>query len=214
MKSITVYCASSTNLAPHFAETARQVGDLLADRGIDLVYGGGSIGLMGEIARAMHARGGHVTGIITRHLLEAEQGWQGCDELLVVDTMRERKRLLVEKGEAFLVLPGGLGTYEEFFETLVGRQLKEHAKPIGIVNDRGYFNPLVAMIEHGIEERFIKPAVNELFTIDPDPETVIRWLETAPPVEIDPQRFLPMGRLVEPPDPELPHEHDPERIEP
>ena len=98
MKSITVYCASSTNLAPHFAETARQVGDLLADRGIDLVYGGGSIGLMGEIARAMHARGGHVTGIITRHLLEAEQGWQGCDELLVVDTMRERKRLLVEKG--------------------------------------------------------------------------------------------------------------------
>jgi predicted Rossmann-fold nucleotide-binding protein len=98
------------------------------------------------------------------------------------------------------VLPGGLGTYEEFFETLVGRQLREHAKPIGIVNDAGYFDPLVAMIEHGIEHRFIKPAVKELFTVDPDPSVVIDWLLDAPQVEIDPQRFLPMGRIPEPPD--------------
>lgn len=200
MKAITVYCASSTNLAVEFADTARRVGELIADRGIDLVYGGGGIGLMGEVARSLHARGGRVTGIITKHLLDQEQGWDGCDDLRVVETMRERKRLLVELGDAFLVLPGGLGTYEEFFETLVGRQLREHAKPIGIVNDAGYFDPLVAMIEHGIEHRFIKPAVKELFTVDDDPARVIDWLLDAPPVEIDPQRFLPMGRIPEPPD--------------
>jgi uncharacterized protein (TIGR00730 family) len=214
MKAVTVYCASSTSLEPEFARTAREVGDLLAERGIELIYGGGGIGLMGEVARAMHARGGRVVGVITRHLLDHEQGWDGCDELIVVESMRERKRILVERGDGFLVLPGGLGTYEEFFETLVGRQLREHAKPIGIVNDRGYFDPLVAMIEHGIEHRFIKPAVKELFTIDPHPRRVLEWLETAPAVEIDPQRFLPMGRIEEPPDPPLPPEHAPIRIAP
>lgn len=214
LRTLTVYCASSINLKPHFVDLARRVGEVLAERRIDLVYGGGGIGLMGAMAKAMHARGGRVTGVITRHLLDHEQGWDGCDELLVVDTMRERKRLLVERGDAFLVLPGGLGTYEEFFETLVGRQLREHDKPIGIVNERGYFDPLVAMIDHGIAERFIKPAVRELYRIDPDPIVVLDWLATAPPVEIDPQRFLPMGRVEEPPDPDLPHEHPPERVTP
>ena len=100
----------------------------------------------------------------------------------------------LQRGDGFLMLPGGIGTYEEFFEILVGRQLREHDKPIGIVNSRGYFNPLVAMIEHGIEHRFIKPAIYELFRIDPDPVTVIDWLAHPPDVTIEDERFLPMGR--------------------
>jgi uncharacterized protein (TIGR00730 family) len=102
-----------------------------------------------------------------------EQGWDQCDELVIVDTMRERKRLLAERGDAFIILPGGIGTYEEFFEILVGRQLGEHDKPIGIVNARGYFNPLVAMIEHAVEHRFVRDHVHELFVIDPDPAHVL-----------------------------------------
>src|SRR5690606_21321417 len=118
-----------------------------------------------------------------------------CDELVVVDTMRERKQLLERRGDGFLMLPGGLGTYEEFFEILVGRQLGEHAKPIGVVNSHGYYNPLIAMMEHGIEHRFIKPAVKELFFIHPDPYAVLDWLldPDRQPVQIDYERFLPMG---------------------
>ncbi|MHC5024452.1 MAG: LOG family protein [Planctomycetota bacterium] len=194
MKSITVYCASSTHLEPDFHEPAEQVGRELARRGLTLVYGGGSIGLMGEVARAAKDAGGRVVGIITQYLNDRELGWNGCDEMIVVDTMRERKQLLEGRGDGFLMLPGGIGTYEEFFEILVGRQLREHDKPIGIVNSRGYFNPLVTMIEHGIEHRFIKPAIYELFRIDPEPVTVIDWLANPPAVEIEDERILPMGK--------------------
>ncbi len=158
------------------------VGRELAARSIRLVYGGGCIGLMGAVARATKAAGGKVTGIITRQLVALEQGWDGCDELLVVDTMRERKRLLEECGEAFLILPGGLGTYEEFFEILVGRYLKNHAKPIGVVNDHGYYDPMIAMIDHGVEHRFIRPAVRDLLFVHHDPVDVINAIvEVAPP---------------------------------
>jgi uncharacterized protein (TIGR00730 family) len=173
MKSVTVYCASSTSLDPEFHEVAETVGREIARRGLGLVFGGGGIGLMGEVARAAKAGGARVTGIITSLLMDAEQGWSGCDELAVVETMRERKKLLAERGDSFLVLPGGIGTYEEFFEILVGRQLLEHDKPIGIVNAHGYYNPLVAMIEHGVEHRFMRPETRALFEIDPDPVTVL-----------------------------------------
>ena len=146
MQSVTVYCASSPSIDPHFVETARIVGRLLADRGLTLVYGGGSTGLMGEVARSCADAGGSIVGVITHHLADLEVAFERCTELIRVDTMRERKRIMTERGESFLVLPGGLGTYEEFFETLVGRVLAEHDKPLAIVNDHGYFDPLVAMI--------------------------------------------------------------------
>jgi uncharacterized protein (TIGR00730 family) len=176
MPAITVYCSSSIALDPEFHEPAVAVGRDLARRGITLVYGGGSLGLMGEIARACRANGGCVIGVITRKLVQMERADNACDELLVVDTMRERKRLLESKGDALLVLPGGIGTYEEFFEILVGRHLGEHNKPIGVVNSHGYYNPLIAMIEHGIEHRFIHPSMREKFFIDPDAETVVERL--------------------------------------
>ena len=107
-----------------------------------------------------------------------EVAFEGCTELITVETMRERKRIMVERGDAFLVLPGGLGTYEELFETLVGRVLSEHDKPMGIVNDHGYFDPLLAMIEHGIEQKFIRPAIRRLLSIDRDPVKVLHDLAT------------------------------------
>ncbi len=169
MQSVTVYCASSPSIDPHFVETARAVGRLLAERELTLVYGGGSTGLMGEIARSCADAGGSILGVITHHLADLEVAFERCTELIRVDTMRERKRIMTERGDGFLVLPGGLGTYEEFFETLVGRVLAEHDKPLAIVNDHGYFDPLVSMIEHGIEQKFIRPAMRTLVTVESDP---------------------------------------------
>lgn len=193
VRSVTVYCASSTTLEPHFAEAARLVGGELARRGLALVYGGGAIGLMGETARATKAAGGRVIGIITKQLLDLEQGWDGCDELVVVDTMRERKRLLEERGDAFLVLPGGLGTYEEFFEILVGRYLQNHTKPIGVVNDHGYYDPMMAMIDHGIEHRFIRPAVKSLLAVDRDAVRALDALLAIPTTVPTLADCIPMG---------------------
>lgn len=200
MPAITVYCASSNYLDPEFHDTARTVGTWLARKNCTLVYGGGSTGLMGELARAAREQGGEVVGIITRYLHDRELGYDGCRELITVDTMRERKRLLEERGEAFLILPGGLGTYEEMFEIIVGRLCREHDKPIGIVNAHGYYNPLIAMIEHGIEHRFIKREVHDLFTIDPEPEPVLAALlnelttkDSARKKPIDRDKMMPMS---------------------
>ncbi len=196
MRSITVYCASSTALEPHFANAAHTVGTELARRGLTLVYGGGSIGLMGETARAAKAAGGRVVGIITKQLLDLEQGWNGCDEMIVVDSMRERKRLLEERGDGFLILPGGLGTYEEFFEILVGRYLQNHAKPIGVVNDHGYYDPMMAMIDHGIEHKFIRPAVKELIAFEADATRALDRLLSRPTSQPSLEACIPMGGSV------------------
>ena len=194
MKRITVYCSSSTSLDPKFFTAATRMGELLGSRGIELVYGGGGIGLMGEVARSVKKAGGRVRGIITRRLLELEQGFDGCDELVVVDTMSERKRLMAQQGDAFIALPGGLGTFEEFFEVLVQRQVGEHRKPIGLVNLDGYYDPLITLIDHGIEHRFIKPAVHHLLHVHAEPHLVLDGVLKAEPFEIDPDRFLPMGK--------------------
>ncbi len=198
LRSVTVYCSSSPHLEAHFAETADRLARAIASRGVTLVYGGGGIGLMGVIARSAKAAGGRVEGIITEKFVRLEQGWDGCDELVVVDTMRERKRQLAERADAFVVLPGGLGTFEEFFEILVGRQIGDHHKPIGIVNDRGYYDPLLALIDHSIEHRFVKSRMRALLHVHPDPEEVLQLcereaLDGRAAAEYDPKRFLPMG---------------------
>jgi uncharacterized protein (TIGR00730 family) len=125
--------------------------------------------------------------------MDLEQGYDQCDELIVVDTMAERKKLMAHRGDAFIALPGGLGTFEELFEVLVQRQVGEHCKPIGIVNLDGYYDPLVGLIDHGIEHRFIKPAVHHLLHVHGDPVQVLDGVIATVPFEIDPDRFLPMG---------------------
>ncbi|MFO0962379.1 MAG: TIGR00730 family Rossman fold protein [Phycisphaerales bacterium] len=195
MRSVTVYCSSSGALEPHFAAAARALGHGLADRGLRLVYGGGAVGLMGECARASKERGGQVVGVITEKLLALEQGWTGCDELVVVPTMQQRRRILMDRGDAFIVLPGGLGTYEEFFEVLVARQLDDHRKPIAIVNHEGYYDPLLAMIDHGIEHRFVRVAIRRLLAVVPSASLAIDAVQAqwrAGPPQEDPAQMLPM----------------------
>jgi hypothetical protein len=165
LSHITVYCASSEFVSPHFRDAAQELGRRLAREQLTLVYGGGSVGLMGVLARSMQAAGGRVVGIMTHRLIEAEQLHRGCDEMIVVDTMRERKARMGERGDAIVVLPGGVGTLEEFFEILVGRLVGEHAKPIALANIDGYFDPLLAMLDHVVAERFAKPAVRSLFIV-------------------------------------------------
>ncbi len=176
LRAVTVYCSSSTSLDDHFHDVARVVGEAIAQRGLDLVYGGGSIGLMGEISSAARAGGGRVIGVITQSLVEKERADRDCDELIIVETLRERKRIMAERGDAFIVLPGGIGTWEEFFEVLVGRKLGEHDKPIGIVNAHGYYDPLSAMIAHSVDHRFNNSDVHDLFVMSADPMEVIEAL--------------------------------------
>ena len=195
--NISVYCSSSGALEPHFSDGARAVGRALAEAGLTLVYGGGSIGLMGECARAAHAGGGRVVGIITAKLDSLEHGWRGCDELEIVESMPQRRSRMMELADGYVVLPGGLGTYEEFFEVLVARQLGDHGAPIVIVNHNGYYDPLIAMIEHGIEHRFIRPAIREALIVVDDARFAVEALlsHEAPPH--DPSRFLFLPEDVE-----------------
>ena len=191
MKSLTVFCSSSPAIDPGFGVTARRLGTEIAARNLTLVYGGGSSGLMGEVATACADADGRIVGVITEHLSNLEVAFDRCDELVVVDTMRRRKALMAERGDGFLILPGGLGTYEEFFEILVGRVLSEHDKPIGVVNDHGYFDPMVAMIEHGIEHRFIRSAIRKLLVVDTDPLTVLDRMQEDRGHQLTPNELIP-----------------------
>ncbi len=177
--TITVYCASARGLDPIFLQAARQFGEAIGHCGMNLIYGGGGIGLMGEVARGAQASGAHVTGIITEQFLTLEQGWDGCDELVVVDSMRERKRLLEERGEGFAILAGGLGTWEEFFETLVGRVIGRHAKPIGLLNTRGFADPLWNLVTHGVDHGFVRSAARDLLWMETEAHTLAQRMCTA-----------------------------------
>jgi len=192
MQSITVYCASSTRLEPAYHAAAIAVGEGIANRNLALVYGGGCIGLMGEIATTAAAKGVTVIGVITHKLVAHEQANESCDELIVVDTMQERRAIMMERGDAYLVLPGGIGTYEEFFEVLVGRQLGDHTKPIGIVNVDGYFDPLIEMIDHGIKHRFMRSALRGLLFIDKNPIAVLEHITSNQHPQPNPEDILPM----------------------
>ena len=192
MKSVTVYCASSSSLDQEYHDAAEQIGKEIASRGLTLVYGGGRIGLMGEVAMTAAANGAEVIGVITHKFVAHEQANESCDELIVVETMQERRSIMMERGEGYVVLPGGIGTYEEFFEVLVGRQIGDHTKPIGLVNVHGYFDPLKKMLEHGIEQRFMRPALRDLLIYDPNPTAVIDYVTSGTSSQPPPEDILPM----------------------
>jgi hypothetical protein len=156
MKRICVFCGSSPGFRPVYAEAARATGRLLVERGIGLVYGGGNVGLMGEVADAVLAAGGEVTGVIPRALMEREVGHRGLTELHVVGTMHERKALMVDLSDGFVALPGGYGTLDELCEALTWAQLGIHARPCGVLNVEGYFDPLLALFDHAVREGFIR----------------------------------------------------------
>ncbi|MBL0927741.1 MAG: TIGR00730 family Rossman fold protein [Phycisphaerales bacterium] len=201
IESVTVYCSSSTHVHADYLSAARQAGRLIAAAGRELVYGGGRVGLMGEVAVGARGAGGRVVGVITERLRTAEQLDPENHEIIVVATMRERKRIMEHRGRAFLVLPGGLGTMEEFFEILVGRLLGEHDKPIVLLNQpdpddpgTGFFDPLLRMFDHMIGSRFVKPGVLGLFDVCRTPaeagEALARHERDGPP-PIDRESLIP-----------------------
>jgi uncharacterized protein (TIGR00730 family) len=159
IRSICVYCGSGTGENPAFAKGARALGRALAKAGIGLVYGGGSLGLMGEIARSVIRHGGHVTGIIPGFLSQRELMLKEAHEMIVVEDMHQRKHLMFTKSDAFVALSGGLGTLEELVEQLTWSQLGQHTKPIVLVNLEGYWDPLLALFERMHEESFIRPGL-------------------------------------------------------
>ena len=150
--SICVYCGSRPGERSEFTASARAVGHWIGERGGQLVYGGGRTGLMGTVAEATREAGGRVVGIIPQALVDKEVANRACDELLIVDTMHERKALMGERADAFLALPGGIGTFEELFEIWTWRQLGYHDKPIGILNVAGYYDGLLAFMAHSVGE--------------------------------------------------------------
>ena len=165
IRTVTVYCSSGRHVAPVFFDAARELGTSIAQNGWRLVYGGNCIGCMGALADAARVAGGQVTGITPQLLVDEGIADERCDELVVTSGMRERKALLEERGDAFVALPGGLGTFEELFEILVGRVQGYHAKPIVLLDVAHYYRPLLAMIDDGIEQHFIRPKVRAAFHV-------------------------------------------------
>ncbi|PIT77945.1 TIGR00730 family Rossman fold protein [Limnohabitans sp. G3-2] len=177
--SLCVYCGSKPGNQAAFSQMAVQVGTWIGRHGGQLVYGGGRNGLMGLVAEATLAAGGTVIGIIPRALVEKEWAHHGCTELHVVDTMHERKRLMAEKSDTFLALPGGIGTFEELFEVWTWRQLGYHDKPIGILNGLGYYDSLLGFIAQVVEQGFMGDWQTELVRVGTEPEPLLRSLVEA-----------------------------------
>jgi uncharacterized protein (TIGR00730 family) len=186
VKAVTVYCSSSSAVDRAYFAAAEATGRAIAREGWDLVYGGNAVGMMQAVADAARAAGGRVVGVTPQLLVDKGISDSLCHELLVTACMRERKGLMERRGDAFLTLPGGLGTFEEIFEIIVGKQLGYHAKPIALLNVRGYFDPLLAMIEHGIGRHFIKSKAMELFFVAGSVEEAIGHFKSyRPPVLAD-----------------------------
>lgn len=163
---ICVYCGSSSGVSPQYQRIATELGQSLARQGIGLVYGGGSVGLMGTLADATLAAGGEVIGIIPQSLHDAEQAHSGLTRLEVVSDMHARKARMAQLADAFIALPGGIGTFEELFETWTWAQLGYHAKPIGLLDVAGFYQPLLQFLEHTLEQGFIRPSCRALLQVE------------------------------------------------
>jgi uncharacterized protein (TIGR00730 family) len=175
--SICIFCGSSSGTDDRYAAAARAVGSLLARHGITLVYGGGRVGLMGAVADAALDDGGRVVGIMPRSLWAREIGHTGLTELLVVDTMHERKALMADRADAFVALPGGAGTLEELFEVWTWAQLGIHAKPVAVLNANGFYDPLLGMVDHLVDEGFVRGTQRAMLLADDDPARLLARLE-------------------------------------
>ncbi len=176
-----VYCASSTGNDPALAEAAVRLGGHLATEGIELVYGGGAVGLMGLIADAVMDAGGTVTGIIPTSLMPAEVAHRGLTRLIEVDSMHSRKAAMIDRSDAFIALPGGFGTLEELAEVLTWSQLGLHAKPIGLVNVGGFYDGLLAFLDRAVTDGVLKASNRELLVTSTDPVELVGLLTTDRP---------------------------------
>lgn len=187
IKAACVYCGSSSGADGVYADQARQVGTFLGKAGIDLVYGGGRVGLMGIVADAAMAAGGKATGIIPAHIADREVAHTGLTDLKIVDSMHRRKQMMVDMSDAFIILPGGFGTMDEFFEIFTWWQLGLHDKPVIVVNSAGYWDPLIALIDHIIARKFAKPGDRGHLCVIGGAEDLPAALELAPTGKNDPK---------------------------
>ena len=178
--SLCVYCGSRSGQDPRYAEVARNVGQWIGQHGGQLVYGGGKAGLMGAVAEAALQAGAHVVGVIPKALVEKECAMHECSELHIVDTMHDRKRMMAEHADAFIALPGGIGTLEELFEVWTWRPLGYHDKPVGILNTAGYFDQLLAFLANAVQAQFMGTWQMDLIQTDSEPKTLLsRLLQNA-----------------------------------
>ena len=177
--NICIYGASSRKLAKEYYDAAEALGALMAQQGHTLVFGGGQEGIMGAVARGAHAHGGKIIGIAPRFFDRPGILFEECTEFIYTDTMRERKALMEEHSEAFMVLPGGIGTYEEFFEMLTLKQLGRHNKPMVMLNTRGYYGPMAAMLQNTVDEGFMSADCLELYGVCNTPEEALDYILNA-----------------------------------
>ena len=186
VKTLVVYCGSSDDVSPVFLEAARSMGSALVQRGLTLIFGGGRTGLMGAVADAVLAAGGRVVGILPRQFDTPVLAHGGLSEMLLVDSMHERKARMAEMGDAFVALPGGFGTLEELFEILTWAQIGMHRKPVGILNVQGYYDPLLAMIERARQQGFIYSEHRDLIVCESTPGALLdRLAAYAPPAGLE-----------------------------
>ena len=182
MKRVCVFCGSSAGARDDYSHAAHALAAAMAKRGLGLVYGGGNVGLMGKVADAMLRAGGEVIGVIPQSLVAREVAHRGLTELRVVDTMHQRKALMNELSDGFIAMPGGFGTFEEFFEIVTWSQLGIHLKPSGLLNVSGYYDHLLKMLDRAVTERFVRPAHRELVIADTDADRLLQRLEDSKPV--------------------------------
>lgn len=191
MHSLCVFSGSNVGASPEYAQAARSLGELLAGRGVRVVYGGAAVGLMGEVATAALGAGGEVIGVIPRHLVDVEIAHQGLTELRVTESMHARKALMSELSDGFVALPGGYGTLEEFAEVVTWSQLGLQTKPCGLLNVAGFYTPLLTFLDHAVGEQFIKEEHRKLVLADTDPVALLdrmdAWVAPATPKWLAPE---------------------------
>jgi uncharacterized protein (TIGR00730 family) len=177
LSSICVFCGSNGGADPAYLAAAEAVGAGLARRGVRVVYGGGRVGMMGAVADAARAAGGEVVGVIPQQIFDLEIGHTGLHDLRVVGSMHERKALMAELSDAFVALPGGIGTLEELFEVYTWAQLGIHAKPLALLDVAGYYKPLAAFLDHAVAQRFLRPETREMLAVADDLDSLLETLE-------------------------------------
>jgi uncharacterized protein (TIGR00730 family) len=184
LSSICVFCGSNAGAQPAYVDTAEAVGRGLARRGVRVVYGGARVGMMGALADAARSAGGDVVGVMPQAIFDREVGHTGLDDLRVVGSMHERKALMAELSDAFIALPGGVGTLEELFEVYTWAQLGIHEKPLGLLDVAGYYRPLVAFLDHAVHEQFVRPSTRSMLAVGEDLDDLLAAFEAwRPPTE-------------------------------
>ncbi len=173
MYSVSVFCGTALGVGPQYADAARQIARLLAKKNCRIIFGGGKVGLMGEVAKAAMDAGGYVIGIAPKLLLEKEIMHRGLSELHVVETIHERKAMMTGLADAILILPGGYGTLDELFEVLALQQLQIYDKPCGVLNVNGFYDPLVAHLDHATAQGFLLPEYRAMLSVDADPQALL-----------------------------------------